>query len=115
MCTLGGLPTTPYSDQNQRMWSPALPLLIDAATGPVLIQPAFAEEPDSVNVGGKSIGADPDAIVRFQMRRDFDERNFCRGAGDLFLFGHVSAMLTRTRPAPSGFIEPCLGGSMPRK
>ena len=91
MCTLGGLPTTPYSDQNQRMWSPALPLLIDAATGPVLIQSAFAEEPDSVNVGGKSIGADPDAIVRFQMRRDFDERNFCRGAGDLFLFGHVDA------------------------
>jgi hypothetical protein len=66
-------------------------LAIGLITGPVLIQPAFAEAPDSVNVGGKSIGADPDAIVRFQMRRDFDERNFCRGAGDLLLFGHVDA------------------------
>ena len=51
-------------------------LAIGLITGPVLIQPAFAEAPNSVNVGGKSIGADPDAIVRFQMRRDFDERNF---------------------------------------
>ena len=59
-------------------------------TGPVLTQPAFAEAPNSVNVGGKSIGADPDAIVRFQMRRDFgSERNFCPGAGDLNLFGYV--------------------------
>jgi len=73
---LGGLPTTPYSDQNQRMWSPALPLLIDAATGPVLIQPAFAEEPDSVNVGGKNIGADPDSNVRFEMRRNFGSEGF---------------------------------------
>jgi hypothetical protein len=65
-------------------------LAIALITGPVLIQPAFAEAPDSVNVGDKSIGADPYAIVRFQMRRDFgSERNFCPSAGDLNLFGYV--------------------------
>jgi hypothetical protein len=46
-------------------------LAIALLTGPVLTQPAFAEAPDSVIVGGKSIGADPDTNVRFQMRRDF--------------------------------------------
>jgi hypothetical protein len=84
---------SPRKDGNMKMLitGSVAALAIALITGPVLIQPAFAEEPDSVNVGGKSIGADPDAIVRFQMRRDFDERNFCRGAGDLFLFGHVDA------------------------
>jgi hypothetical protein len=46
-------------------------LAIALLAGPVLTQPAFAEAPDSVTAGGKSIGADPDANVRFQMRRDF--------------------------------------------
>ena len=41
----------------------ALALVLFA--GPVLTQPAFAEAPNSVNVGGKNIGADPDANVRF--------------------------------------------------
>ena len=46
-------------------------LAIALITGPVLTQPAFAEAPDSVIVGGKSIGADPDPNVRLQIRRDF--------------------------------------------
>jgi hypothetical protein len=44
--------------------------------GPVLTQPAFAEAPDSVIVGGKNVGADPDANIRFQMRRDFGSEGF---------------------------------------
>ena len=51
-------------------------LAIALITGPVLTQPAFAEAPDSVIVGGKSIGADPDANVRFQMRRDVGSEGF---------------------------------------
>jgi hypothetical protein len=52
-------------------------LAIALITGPVLTQPAFAEAPDSVIVGGKNVGADPDANVRLQMRRDFgSEGNF---------------------------------------
>jgi hypothetical protein len=43
---------------------------------PVFIQPAFAEEPNSVIVGGKNIGADPDANVRLQMRRDVGSEGF---------------------------------------
>jgi hypothetical protein len=53
-----------------------LALTIALITGPVLTQPAFAEAPDSVIVGGKSIGADPDANVRLQMRRDFGSEGF---------------------------------------
>jgi hypothetical protein len=44
--------------------------------GPVLTQPAFAEAPNSVNVGGKNIGADPDSNVRFQMRRDVGSEGY---------------------------------------
>jgi hypothetical protein len=43
-------------------------LSIALIAGPVLTRPALAEEP--VIVGGKNIGTDPDANVRFQMRRD---------------------------------------------
>ena len=53
-------------------------LTIALITGPVLMtQPAFAEAPNSVIVGGKNVGADPDPNVRLQMRRDFgSEGNF---------------------------------------
>ena len=54
----------------------ALALAIALITGPVLTQPAFAEAPDSVIVGGKNVGADPDANVRLQMRRDFGSEGF---------------------------------------
>ena len=46
-------------------------LAVALITAPVLTQPAFAEAPDSVIVGGKNIGADPDLNVRLQIRRDF--------------------------------------------
>jgi hypothetical protein len=52
-------------------------LAIALLTGPVLTQPAFAEAADSVIVGGKTIGADPDTNVRFQMRRG--RRDVCFG------------------------------------
>jgi hypothetical protein len=48
----------------------AATLALFLVAGPVLIQPALAEAPNSVNVGGKNIGADPDSNVRFQMCRD---------------------------------------------
>ena len=51
-------------------------LTIALIAGPVLTQPAFAEESNSVIVGGKSIGADPDANVRLQMRRDAGSEGF---------------------------------------
>ena len=52
-------------------------LAIGLIASPVLTQPAFAEAPNSVIVGGKNVGADPDANVRYQMRRDFgSEGNF---------------------------------------
>ena len=43
---------------------------------PVFTQLAFAEAPNSVIVGGKNVGADPDANVRYQMRRDFGSEGF---------------------------------------
>jgi hypothetical protein len=48
----------------------AAALALVLLAGPVLTQPAFAEAPNSVNVGGKNIGTDPDSNVRFQIRRD---------------------------------------------
>ena len=51
-------------------------LAIALITGPVLTQPAFAEAPDSVIVGGKNVGADPDSNVRFEMRRNFGSEGF---------------------------------------
>jgi hypothetical protein len=51
-------------------------LAISLIAGPVLTQPAFAEAPDSVIVGGKNVGADPDSNVRLQMRRDFGSEGF---------------------------------------
>jgi hypothetical protein len=54
----------------------AVGLAIALLTGPVLPQPAFAEAPDSVIVGGKNVGADPDSNVRFEMRRNFGSEGF---------------------------------------
>ncbi len=41
---------------------------------PVLTQPAAAQ--NDVIVGGKSVGADPDANVRLQLRRDAGSEGF---------------------------------------
>jgi hypothetical protein len=38
--------------------------------------PSFAQSSNDVIVGGKSIGQDPDANVRLQLRRDFGSENF---------------------------------------
>ena len=54
----------------------AATLALFLVAGPVLIQPALAESPNSVNVGGKNIGADPDSNVRFQIRRDVGSEGF---------------------------------------
>jgi hypothetical protein len=54
----------------------AVGLAIALLTGPVLTQPDFAEAPDSVIVGGKNVGADPDSNVRFEMRRNFGSEGF---------------------------------------
>ena len=54
----------------------AVGLAIALLTGLVLTQPAFAEAPDSVIVGGKNVGADPDSNVRFEMRRNFGSEGF---------------------------------------
>ena len=50
--------------------------LLAFIASPVFTQPAFAEAPNSVIVGGKNVGADPDANVRYQMRRDFGSEGF---------------------------------------
>ena len=51
-------------------------LTIALIAGPVMTQPAWAEAPNSVIVGGKNVGADPDANVRLQMRRDAGSEGF---------------------------------------
>ena len=51
-------------------------LTIALIAGPVMTQPAWAEAPNSVIVGGKNIGADPDSNVRLQMRRDAGSEGF---------------------------------------
>jgi hypothetical protein len=38
--------------------------------------PAFAQAPGEVIVGGKSIGQDPDANVRLQLRKDFGSEGY---------------------------------------
>jgi hypothetical protein len=44
--------------------------LVTLIVAPPVTQPASAASPSDVVVGGKNIGADPDANVRLQMRRD---------------------------------------------
>ena len=51
-------------------------LALAFVASPVFTQSAFAEVPGSVIVGGKNVGADPDANVRLQMRRDFGSEGF---------------------------------------
>ena len=51
-------------------------LAIALVAGSVFTQSAFAEAPDSVIVGGQNVGADPDANVRLQLRRDFGSEGF---------------------------------------
>jgi hypothetical protein len=43
---------------------------------PAFIPAANAGPPNSVSMGGKNIGADPDANVRLQLRRDFGSEGY---------------------------------------
>jgi hypothetical protein len=45
-----------------------------AATG--MVQSPLAASPNDVIVNGKNIGSDPDAGVRYQMRRDVGSEGF---------------------------------------
>jgi hypothetical protein len=54
----------------------AVALAISLIVIPAYIQSAAAASPNDVIVGGKSIGQDPDANVRFQMLRDAGSENF---------------------------------------
>jgi hypothetical protein len=54
----------------------AVALAVSLIVIPAFIQSAGAGSPDEVVVGGKSIGQDPDANVRLQMRRDAGSENF---------------------------------------
>jgi hypothetical protein len=49
-------------------------VLAAVIAAPVLIQPAAAQT--EVIVGGKYVGADPDANVRLQLRRDAGSEGF---------------------------------------
>jgi hypothetical protein len=55
-------------------------LMAAVALATALIVPAFTQiavaAPNEVIVGGKSLGQDPDANVRLQMRRDFGSEGF---------------------------------------
>lgn len=51
-------------------------LAITLVAAPVFTQSAFAASPNDVFVGDKNIGADPDANVRFQMRRDVGSEGY---------------------------------------
>ena len=50
--------------------------LATALIVPALTQVAIAGSPDEVIVGGKSVGQDPDANVRLQLRRDAGSENY---------------------------------------
>jgi hypothetical protein len=53
----------------------AVAFAIVLIAAPTFIQSAAAETTEVI-VGGKSIGQDPDANVRFQLRRDAGSENF---------------------------------------
>jgi hypothetical protein len=54
----------------------ALALAASLIIIPAFIQSAGAASHNEVIVGGKSIGQDPDANVRLQLRRDSGSENF---------------------------------------
>jgi hypothetical protein len=54
----------------------ALALATFLIAGPAFAQSTTAPSPNDVTVGGKSIGQDPDANIRLQMRRDFGSEGF---------------------------------------
>jgi hypothetical protein len=69
-------PVRDMEDGNMKTLITAGVAALTIALVSVFTQPAFAEAPNSVIVGGQNIGADPDANVRLQMRRDFGSEGF---------------------------------------
>jgi hypothetical protein len=54
----------------------ALALTTFLIAGPAFAQSTTVPSPNDVTVGGKSIGQDPDANIRLQLRRDFGSEGF---------------------------------------
>jgi len=54
----------------------ALALAIALLAAPAITQSALAASPNDVIVNGKNIGSDPDAGVRYQLRRDVGSEGF---------------------------------------
>jgi hypothetical protein len=54
----------------------AVALAITLLAAPALTQSVLAASPNDVIVNGKNIGSDPDAGVRYQMRRDVGSEGF---------------------------------------
>jgi hypothetical protein len=54
----------------------AVALAITLLATPALTQSVLAASPNDVIVNGKNIGSDPDAGVRYQMRRDVGSEGF---------------------------------------
>ena len=77
----------------------AVALAITLLAAPAITQSALAASPNDVVVNGKNIGSDPDAGVRYQMRRDVGSEGVsdckthrpscCRGPRDI-CFGRDS-------------------------
>jgi hypothetical protein len=63
-------------DGNMKTLITAVALAIALIAAPVITQSALAGSPNDVIVSGKNIGTDPDANVRYQMRRDVGSEGF---------------------------------------
>ena len=63
-------------DGNMKTLITAVALAIASIAAPAITQSALAASPNDVIVNGKNIGTDPDANVRYQMRRDVGSEGF---------------------------------------
>jgi hypothetical protein len=63
-------------DGNMKTLITAVALAITLIAVPAITQSALAASPNDVIVNGKNIGTDPDANVRYQMRRDVGSEGF---------------------------------------
>ena len=60
----------------QALLSGLVALAIALLAAPAITQSALAASPNDVIVNGKNIGSDPDAGVRYQLRRDVGSEGF---------------------------------------
>ena len=104
-----GLPGTRTATRTSACGPPALPLDAGCGHWSGFDPTGFRRGPNSVNVSGARVSA------RTRTRSSGSKcaaisTNVTSAVAPATYF--CSAMLTRTRPAPFGFIEPCLGGRM---